>query len=139
MRGGSWPPVRSDAQEDGDENVQITWPEATGYEAVGGRGLKCSVGGIAVRVGNRAFMHDEGARWRKHPDNDDGQQADRMMISWEKQGKTAVLVALNATIVGCFAMSDRIKSDAVCAVEYLREKLHVETWMVTGGSIYAIF
>ncbi len=135
--GESWKQTARHSQDEDVDTNNVDWPETSGFTAFGGRGLKCDVGMVAVRIGNRAFMHSEGASWMRSADQtgtDDGQTAEDMMSLWEKQGKTAVLVALNSTLVGCFALSDRIKQEAAPVIEYLRNKLKLEIWMVTGDN-----
>ncbi len=120
--------------ESDESNVdQIPWPDTAEFVAYGGRGLKCSMGMLTVRIGNRAFMHSEGTTWLRG-DDDHGQMAEDMMTQWEKRGRTAILVAINGTLVGCFALSDRIKQEAAQVVKYLRDKLRLEILMVTGDN-----
>jgi copper ion binding protein len=137
VMGESWKQTARHSQDEEMDTNNVDWPDTSGFTAYGGRGLKCDVGMVTVRIGNRAFMHSEGASWMRladQTDTDNGQTAEDMMSVWEKQGKTAVLVALNNTLVGCFALSDRIKQEAAPVIEYLRNKLKLEIWMVTGDN-----
>jgi Cu+-exporting ATPase len=111
---------------------------ASDFDSIPGRGLRCKVGGIEVRIGNAALMHDEGIGW---PAGRDGQrrggEADEFVREWEDEGRTVVLIAINKAVVGCLALSDPIKEEAADVVAALRYNCNIEVWMVTGDNALA--
>ena len=59
-------------------------------------------------------MHDEGICWPAGQDGKRrGAEADKVVRDWESQGRTVVFVAVNAAVVGCLALSDAVREEAV--------------------------
>ena len=100
--------------------------EPTGFKAIPGAGITCSVDGTEVLVGNRKLMLDNGIN------------VDVELIQWmeehEQLGTSAVLVALEGRVAGCVSIADTIKSSAARAVSVLQH-MGVDVWMVTGDHV----
>ncbi|WP_159900037.1 heavy metal translocating P-type ATPase [Salinirussus salinus] len=100
-------------------------PEApTEFENVPGHGVRAETSHGEVLVGNRKLLADEGV---------DTAPAEEAMDRLEREGKTAMLVALEGRVVGVVADADTVKESAADAVASLRERGR-EVWMITGDN-----
>ena len=94
-------------------------PAAEAFENVPGKGVRATVAGREVLVGNRALL-------RQH--DVDPSPADDAMERLEREGKTAMLVAVldedrsGGRVVGVVADADTVKDTAREAVAALRER-----------------
>eukprot|EP01137_Pigoraptor_chileana_P025404 Opistho-2@94854 len=102
-----------------------SFAEASSFEAVPGRGLKCTIDGRAVFVGNRAWMVENGCDVDAH--------LEEAMKELELTGKTAMLTAVGGSVVGVVAVSDTLKPESRAVVRELRNR-GVTVWMVTGDN-----
>ena len=111
--------ILAGARERGAETL-----DASGFEAVIGKGVRGQVGGDAVALGNAAMMADFGgldANWQ--------QEAERL----QGEGKTAMFLAANGAVAGIVAVADRIKDTTPGAIRALHgEGLRIV--MATGDS-----
>ncbi len=98
--------------------------EATGFEAVTGQGVRGTVDGLRVALGNRAMMEAEGV----DPGALDG-TAERL----QGEGKTAMFVAVEGAAAGLVAVADRVKETTPEAVDALRAA-GLRVVMATGDS-----
>jgi len=127
----------SDASNDGAVAAEAGLM-ASDFKSIPGRGLRCKVGGLEVRIGNGALMHDENISWPLSAQGKRrGRDADDVVGEWEAEGRTVVLIAVNSSIVGCLALSDPVKEEAAAVVAALRYDCNVEVWMVTGDNALA--
>jgi Cu+-exporting ATPase len=99
-------------------------PDAEGFEAVPGRGVKCTFKNKRILLGNRRFMQDE-----KVPI----QQLDEDLQNLEEQGKTVMILAVNGEHAGIVAVMDTLKENAVEAVSNLKD-MGLELIMLTGDN-----
>mgnify|MGYP000724638341 CR=1 FL=1 len=100
-------------------------PEAPAeFENVPGHGVRAETSHGKVLVGNRKLLADEGV---------DTGPAEEAMDRLEREGKTAMLVALEGRVVGVVADADTVKESAADAVASLRERGR-EVWMITGDN-----
>lgn len=103
--------------------------QPTQFTATAGRGLSCSVSGKSVLVGSLAFIREQ--RIRIPP------TAAAFITEKEQQSScTSVLVAVNGSVAGVFAVSDAPKSDAAATVSRLTA-MGVAVHMVTGDNASA--
>ncbi|MFB6090232.1 MAG: heavy metal translocating P-type ATPase, partial [Halobellus sp.] len=127
-RGSEHPLAR--AIVDGAETRGIDVPEPTDFENVPGHGVRATVEGAEVLVGNRKLLRDNGI---------DPAPAQETMERLENEGKTAMLVARvpadsdAGELVGVVADADTIKETASDAVRALRER-GVEVMLLTGDN-----
>ena len=98
--------------------------ESEDFENVPGHGVKASVAGQNVLVGNRKLLDDEGV---------DATVAEAEMERLEREGKTAMLVAVDGRVVGVLAEADTVKESARRAVSALHER-GVDVHMITGDN-----
>ncbi|WEL22777.1 heavy metal translocating P-type ATPase [Halorhabdus sp. BNX81] len=127
---------------DGAKERGIEVPEPDDFENVPGHGIRATVGDSEVLVGNRKLLEDEGI---------DPAPAEETMARLEREGKTAMLVALRGSkrsenrdasgdepradgeLAGVVADADTVKQGATEAVAALRER-GVEVMMITGDN-----
>jgi Cu+-exporting ATPase len=105
-----------------DRGLDVTGPED--FENVPGHGIRATVGGSEVLVGNRKLLRD----------NDiDPAPAEETMERLENEGKTAMLVAVDGELVGVVADADTVKETAKDAVNALQVR-NVDVMMITGDN-----
>jgi len=102
----------------------LTLPEAVGFQAVGGKGVRATVEGHEVLVGTPRFLGETGVA-SAAPPGEVAQAADR--------GATAFGVARDGTLVGWLAAADRPREGAAEAVAALR-RLGLRVIMLTGDA-----
>jgi Cu+-exporting ATPase len=94
------------------------------FENVPGKGVRATVGGERVLVGNRALLRDAGV---------DPSPANPVADRLEREGKTAMFVARAGRVVGVVADADRVRPTAAEAVRALRDR-GVEVMLLTGDN-----
>ena len=99
-------------------------PEPETFEAVAGRGVKARVNGHDVLVGTRLLMREAGVEIDREGD---------VMASFEEDGKTAMLAAVDGRFAGVLAVADTVRQESRQAVADLR-KMGVEVAMLTGDN-----
>ncbi|WP_436927639.1 heavy metal translocating P-type ATPase [Halosimplex amylolyticum] len=105
-----------------ERGIEVTEPDE--FENVPGHGIRASISGSEVLVGNRKLLRDEGI---------DPSSAEETMERLENEGKTAMLVAYEGELVGVVADADTVKESAKDAVAALRER-GTEVMMITGDN-----
>ncbi|WP_049996954.1 heavy metal translocating P-type ATPase [Halococcus sediminicola] len=109
---------------DGAEERGIGLTDPTEFENVPGHGVRATVDGEEVLVGNRKLMRD----------NDiDPSPATEELERLEGEGKTAMLVARGDTLLGLVADADTVKESAKEAVAALHER-DLAVHMITGDN-----
>jgi Cu+-exporting ATPase len=106
----------------------LTLATPSDFENVPGRGVRATVEGEEVFVGNRTLLREAGI---------DPSPANETMERLEREGKTAMLVASRrdgtGRVVGVVADADTVKPTAGEAVRALRDR-GVEVMMLTGDN-----
>jgi Cu+-exporting ATPase len=105
-----------------ERDIEVADPDE--FEAVPGHGIRASVAGREVLVGNRKLLGDEGI---------DSTPAQETMERLEREGKTAMLVAIDGELAGVLATADRVRESAKTTVESLRDR-GIEVLMLTGDN-----
>ena len=104
--------------------------DADEFENVPGQGVRARTEHGEVLVGNRTLMQENGV---------DTDPAEERMDALEREGKTAMLVALSAPnadsfeLVGVVADADTVKESAKRAVSGLHER-GLDVWLITGDN-----
>ncbi|MCG1002731.1 MULTISPECIES: heavy metal translocating P-type ATPase [Halobacterium] len=98
--------------------------DAEAFENVPGQGVRATVDGREVLVGNRKLLEDAGV---------DVAPAAEEMERLEREGKTAMLVAVDGRVAGVVADADTVKESAERAVGALRER-GVDVHVITGDN-----
>jgi P-type Cu+ transporter len=106
------------------EKAQIKLQETTDFEAIPGRGVKCTIKSKNVFLGNRKLMQEQDI-----PAN----EIEADMEKFETEGKTAMILAVDGNVVGIVAAMDTIKTDAIEAIKGLKS-MKLEIAMLTGDN-----
>ncbi|MFB3888364.1 MAG: heavy metal translocating P-type ATPase [Candidatus Bathyarchaeia archaeon] len=106
------------------QKAQVELAEAEAFEALPGRGVKCTVKGRKVLLGNRKLMQEENVPFS---------QLENDLAALEEQGKTAMLLAVDGNPAGVIAAMDTPKEHAAEAVQQLRS-MNLEVAMLTGDN-----
>ncbi|GAB7014349.1 heavy metal translocating P-type ATPase [Halolamina salina] len=109
---------------DGAEDRGIEVGSPAEFENVPGHGVRATVDGSEVLVGNRKLLRDNGV---------DPDPAAETMERLEGEGKTAMLVAYEGDLVGVVADADTVKESAKSAVSQLRER-GLDVMLLTGDN-----
>ncbi len=99
-------------------------PDPDEFETVEGKGVRVKSEGKTVLVGSRKLLSDAGI--------DSGPAEDRL-AALERDGKTAVLVAVDGGLAAVIAVADTLKENAAGAVRRLRE-MGKSAIMLTGDN-----
>jgi Cu+-exporting ATPase len=103
-------------------NVKLS--SAEGFEALPGRGVKCTVNGKQVLLGNRKLMQETNIQIT---------QIEADMAALEAEGKTAMILAVDGKAAGIVAAMDTPKESALDAVRALKG-MNLEVAMLTGDN-----
>nr|WP_072344550.1 heavy metal translocating P-type ATPase [Devosia enhydra] len=98
--------------------------EATDFDAVTGKGVRGSVGGRAVALGNAAMMREMGL---------DTGAAEVKADTLRAEGKTAMFIAVDSSLVGIVAVADPIKDSTAQAIRELHAQ-GLRVIMATGDN-----
>jgi len=105
-----------------ERGIDVGDPEA--FENIPGQGIRATVDGREVLVGNRKLLRENGI---------DPSPAAETMERLENEGKTAMLVAYEGELAGVVADADTVKPSAKAAVSTLRER-DIDVMMITGDN-----
>ena len=95
------------------------------FDTLGGKGVCAQVLGEEILVGNRTLMQENGIVL---PEG-----MDAKILTFQEDGKTAVIVAAGGQVAGMIAIADTLKSTSAEAVRQL--KAHgIAVVMVTGDT-----
>lgn len=106
------------------EGISLTG--AMDFETLPGKGVVAKVGAKCVVVGNRLLFLERGI---ETPDELLAKASD-----FEKQGKTAILIALDGKGCGVLGIADKLKDSASSAVAELK-KMGLGVVMITGDNV----
>jgi Cu+-exporting ATPase len=98
--------------------------EPVKFKTIVGKGVMAEVDEQSVIVGSTVLMDDNNVDWHNE---------DESIDSLRKDGKTAILVAINSELQAILGISDTVKENAREAVEDLRD-LGLEVIMITGDN-----
>lgn len=108
----------------GAESRSVALVEATEFQSITGKGIRGSVEGRAVALGNAALMTDIGVAA--------GDFADRAE-SLRAEGQTVMLVAVDGKFAGLLGVADPIKETTAEAIAALHEE-GIRIVMLTGDN-----
>lgn len=98
--------------------------DVTDFEALSGLGLRATVNGKQVFIGNRELMNQNGI---------DEKVTEKIGAPLSDEGKTVVYISIDGEFAGAIAIADVLKDDAAETVKLLNS-LGVETVMLTGDN-----
>eukprot|EP00751_Fragilariopsis_kerguelensis_P003534 CAMPEP_0170829680 /NCGR_PEP_ID=MMETSP0733-20121128/48794_1 /TAXON_ID=186038 /ORGANISM="Fragilariopsis kerguelensis, Strain L26-C5" /LENGTH=1034 /DNA_ID=CAMNT_0011194667 /DNA_START=270 /DNA_END=3374 /DNA_ORIENTATION=+ len=117
----------SSSEEEQDIAEQLAFAQPSNFVAMTGRGASGKIfGEIDVSAGNRSFCEVQGFEINK--------SVEENMQQLERQGKTAIVAAVNGTVVVLMGVADELKADASASIVYMKEKMGIDVWMVTGDN-----
>jgi Cu+-exporting ATPase len=98
--------------------------EAEKVETIMGQGIAARIAGRDVLVGNRRLLAEHAVPI---------EPAEAQAITWEAEGRTAVLVAVDGRLAAILAVADTLKDSSAKAVAALKE-MGVHLVMATGDN-----
>lgn len=101
----------------------VTEKEIGEFDYIPGLGVKGTVGGVSLWIGNERLAESEGA-------SISGEMR-RKVETWEKEGAGIVLAGNNGSALAAFKVADRIRPDAAETVGALK-RMGVKTVLITG-------
>ncbi|MBC8120698.1 MAG: heavy metal translocating P-type ATPase [Gemmatimonadaceae bacterium] len=105
-----------------DRNIAVTEPES--FDSVPGQGVKATVNGRVVLVGNARLMQAQAVLMNRF-------EADAARLA--DAGKTPMFVAVDGHPAGIIAVADTVKEDSAVAIRAL-QKMGIEVVMMTGDN-----
>ncbi|HLO12141.1 MAG TPA: heavy metal translocating P-type ATPase [Pseudoneobacillus sp.] len=114
----------AEAIVEGIKERNIHFADVAEFEAIPGFGIKASVAGKEVLVGTRRLMNKF---------NVEVQHVLHEMEALERQGKTAMLAAIDGEFAGLVAVADTIKETSTEAIKRLKD-MGLEVIMITGDN-----
>ncbi len=121
-RGSEHPLAAAIVQGAADRGLSLSEPES--FESVTGRGVKGSVAGKTVVLGNQQFLADLGVSTGDLAERADADRA---------EGQTVMFVAIDGRAAGLLGVADPIKDTTEHAIRQLHEE-GVRVTMLTGDS-----
>ena len=98
---------------------------ASDFRSHTGIGIEGTVDGRRLLLGNRALMQQFGINTHA---------IDTRLGELQNEGKTAVMLAADGSLLGALAVADPIKSSAAAALDSLRDE-HIDIVMLTGDNL----
>jgi len=102
-------------------------PDPDSFKAVPGKGVQAMIEDKSLLIGTPSLLREN---------NIDYSEAERFLEKVYSEGKTAVLISENNTLIGVLALSDTVKECAVRAVEELK-RMGIDVFMITGDNVNA--
>ncbi|NWF53155.1 MAG: heavy metal translocating P-type ATPase [Nitrospirae bacterium] len=99
-------------------------PDAEAFEAIPGHGVKVSINGREILIGNRRLMRDRGVSI---------QDKETLISNLEEKGNTVMIVAEENKLKGLIAVADTLKEHAEDVVKGLKAE-GVQVIMLTGDN-----
>jgi len=121
-RGSEHPLGRAMVEKAESQALRLAEPQ--GFQALRGKGVLVTVDGLPVLVGSRRLVAEHGL---------DPAPLEAEMVRLEKEGKTAMLVAIDRKLAGVVAVADTLKEDSADAIRALHE-MGLQTAMITGDN-----
>jgi heavy metal translocating P-type ATPase len=110
---------------DGARQHGLAIPAAGEFASSTGRGVRATIDGIAITVGRRSFLADQGIPADV--------QLDRRAREAEEQGHTVVFVGWEGQVRGALAVGDTLKPNTPATVSRL-QRMGLQVVMITGDN-----
>ncbi|KWU53319.1 ATPase P [Bacillus mycoides] len=114
----------AEAIVEGIKEKKIVIPSSETFEAIPGFGIESVVEGKQLLIGTRRLM-------KKF--NIDIEEVSKSMEALEREGKTAMLIAINKEYAGIVAVADTVKDTSKAAIARLK-KMGLDVVMITGDN-----
>ncbi|RSL30501.1 copper-translocating P-type ATPase [Salibacterium salarium] len=109
----------------GAHSTSVSLMDVEGMEAIPGQGIRAMVNGSTVHVGTRKLMAEASVTVEE--------DTEQRLQSFEAEGKTAMLVAVDGKYAGMVAVADTVKNTSKQAVHRLREA-GLDVVLLTGDN-----
>lgn len=106
------------------QSQQIDLPDVTDFNAIAGSGVQGVVSEHLVQIGTQRWMSELGIETNS---------LQKQKETWEADGKTVILIAVDGNLEGIMGIADAIKPSSPAAVKALRN-LNLEVVMLTGDN-----
>ncbi|EJR86169.1 MULTISPECIES: heavy metal translocating P-type ATPase [Bacillus] len=114
----------AEAIVEGSKEKKIDIPSSETFEAIPGFGIESVVEGKHLLIGTRRLM-------KKF--NIDIEEVSKSMEALEREGKTAMLIAIDKEYAGIVAVADTVKDTSKAAIARLK-KMGLDVVMITGDN-----
>ncbi|HDR4735483.1 TPA: copper-translocating P-type ATPase [Bacillus cereus] len=114
----------AEAIVEGIKEKKIDIPSSETFEAIPGFGIESVIEGKQLLIGTRRLM-------KKF--NIDIEEVSKSMEELEREGKTAMLIAINKEYAGIVAVADTVKDTSKAAITRLK-KMGLDVVMITGDN-----
>ncbi|KXY86723.1 heavy metal translocating P-type ATPase [Bacillus sp. FSL W7-1294] len=114
----------AEAIVEGIKEKKIDIPSSETFEAIPGFGIESVVEGKQLLIGTRRLMKKV---------NIDIEEVSKSMEELEREGKTAMLIAINKEYAGIVAVADTVKDTSKSAIARLK-KMGLDVVMITGDN-----
>ncbi len=111
-------------QEARARNLPLREPDS--FEAVPGKGIKASIGGKNLILGNREFIREQIA-------SSDTPDIDSRAAEFAASGKTSLFLAVNGRMTALLAIADKMKPEAPQTISRLKN-MGIRIFMLTGDN-----
>ncbi len=109
-------------EEANQRNLKLNTP--TDFEAIPGKGIITSIDDKKVLIGNEKLMSENQISLNTYNDK---------YNEFQDKGITTILIAIDKKVRGIIGISDKIKDQALYALDKLREK-GLDIYMITGDN-----
>lgn len=99
-------------------------PDVQNFQALPGYGVTATLNKQKIFLGTRKLMDENGIKYREN---------ESKLIKLEEEGKTAMLLAVDETLIGIIAVADVLKDNSKEAIESLH-KMKKEVAIITGDN-----
>ncbi|WP_226023794.1 heavy metal translocating P-type ATPase [Halomicrobium salinisoli] len=124
----------AEATVEAADDQALDVPEAVGFQAAAGKGVRATVAGDVVHVGNRSYVET----FLGDADVDGLDEGLDRLADLEAEGKTAVLVVRESddgtTVIGWLAFTDTVRPGAAEMIAELRDLGVEHVVMLTGDN-----
>ncbi len=103
----------------------LTPPASGDFEAIVGRGVRATVEGQVLYLGNERLCHERGICTPR---------SEETLGRFEREGKTAVILSDETGLLGAIAIADRIRPEAETSIAALRSGGIGKIVMLTGDN-----
>ena len=107
------------------EEKNIKLKNVLDFEAIPGKGIKCSIENKSILLGNYKLMKDKNINLKNLLETSE---------ELASKGKTPMFIAINEKIAGIIAVADTVKETSKKAIETL-QKMGLEVVMLTGDNL----
>lgn len=122
-QGSEHPLARAILSRASEQGIKI--PAASNFEALIGRGVRASVEGEVLYLGNERLSHERGICTPT---------SEEALLRFEREGKTAVSLTTESEPLGVIAIADRVRPEAKASIAALRALGIGHIVMLTGDN-----